>query len=338
MHTIKTILFSIIVLSSPFLLAQDIHWTMYDMSPLTLNPANTGAYEGTYRVGGIYRDQFNNISDATGFRTPSAYIDSPIARGLNRNDWVGIGAILYNDQAGSGKLSTFGSFASVAYHKSLNTKATTQLTFGLQVGVIQRRFDPFSNGITFEDEILAGGQITSPDRDLIEDNKPFFDVNAGIALNSKLNDNIYARVGIAANHIIQPKYNLLSSHEEKLPMRIAAHGTLNFRFLESWHFTPSFLFNNFQKLNLGVFQSTIGYQFSDHLICSVGLGYRLDDAIAPILRVDYKYFRFGVSYDMTISELSDINNNQGGFEIGVSYIIRKYKSTEVRPILFCPHF
>ena len=66
MKFIKTLLFFLTVFFCQDIVAQDIHWTMYDMSPLTLNPANTGAYEGTFRIGGIYRDQYNSISNATG--------------------------------------------------------------------------------------------------------------------------------------------------------------------------------------------------------------------------------------------------------------------------------
>ena len=40
--------------------AQDIHFSQYYASPLTLNPALTGKFNGLWRVTGIYRDQFRN--------------------------------------------------------------------------------------------------------------------------------------------------------------------------------------------------------------------------------------------------------------------------------------
>ena len=39
------------------LLAQDIHYSQYYASPLTLNPALTGKFNGYYRATAIYRDQ-----------------------------------------------------------------------------------------------------------------------------------------------------------------------------------------------------------------------------------------------------------------------------------------
>lgn len=55
------------------LCGQDIHFTMYNMSPMTLNPAMAGKFEGTFRIGGIYRDQWASVI-ANQFRTPSAWL------------------------------------------------------------------------------------------------------------------------------------------------------------------------------------------------------------------------------------------------------------------------
>ena len=38
--------------------AQDIHFSQWMFSPLNLNPGETGAYEGDYRVVGNYRSQW----------------------------------------------------------------------------------------------------------------------------------------------------------------------------------------------------------------------------------------------------------------------------------------
>lgn len=43
--------------------AQDKHFTQFYASPLTLNPALTGAMDGSYRIGAIYRDQWRQVLD-----------------------------------------------------------------------------------------------------------------------------------------------------------------------------------------------------------------------------------------------------------------------------------
>ena len=46
----------------------DPHFTQYYVYPAWLNPALTGAFDGQYRVSGIYRSQWGNISSP--FTTP----------------------------------------------------------------------------------------------------------------------------------------------------------------------------------------------------------------------------------------------------------------------------
>lgn len=338
MKLIKFLLFSFSIFLLPSLDAQEIHWTMYDMSPLTVNPANTGAYEGSYRVGGIYRDQFNSISDATGFQTPSFYIDALVDKGLDRDDWIGIGWVLYNDKIGSGQLTTLGTYASVAYHRTLNEKGTMRLSFGLQGGMVQRRIDPNAGGLTFEDELLSGGSGNSPNRDIIMGDRRFMDLGTGLTLTGRLNENTAGRFGVAIKHVNQPEYNLISGKSEKLPMRITAHSTFDLTISDKWSLLPGFLINSFENMNETVLQALVGYQFSEQLAFDFGAAYRISDAFAPILRVDYKDFRIGLSYDITVSELSDINNYRGSFEIGVWYTGRTTKKLEAKPVIFCPHF
>lgn len=43
--------------------AQDIHFSLFDLNPLTLNPANTGMMEGDWRLANSYRTQWRAIGD-----------------------------------------------------------------------------------------------------------------------------------------------------------------------------------------------------------------------------------------------------------------------------------
>ena len=108
-------------LFSSVILSQDIHFSQFNFSPLTLNPALTGSYEGTARIGGIYRDQWRTDL-ANPYKTPSFYIDAPIIKGLRAIDWVGVGMTVVSDEAGSTELKTGGSYLSAAYHLALDDK------------------------------------------------------------------------------------------------------------------------------------------------------------------------------------------------------------------------
>ena len=70
--------------------SQDLHFTQFQFAPLTVNPALAGAYYGSYRIGGIYRDQFRSVA-TNAFQTIDFHVDSPIMRGFRDQDWIGVG-------------------------------------------------------------------------------------------------------------------------------------------------------------------------------------------------------------------------------------------------------
>ncbi|MCB0576411.1 MAG: type IX secretion system membrane protein PorP/SprF, partial [Saprospiraceae bacterium] len=72
MHVRKLLFLFTLVLLVSNLSAQDIHFTQFYMSPLTTNPAMSGKFEGTVRIGGIYRGQWASVlSGSDSYKTPS---------------------------------------------------------------------------------------------------------------------------------------------------------------------------------------------------------------------------------------------------------------------------
>src|SRR5688572_14176389 len=103
--------------------AQDIHFTQFYASPLTLNPALTGKMNGDYRIAGIYRSQWRSITSDpsfTPFATPAASFDIPFAFGRKKNNAIGAGLQLVNDMTNNKRLNNLQIQASVAYHKALD--------------------------------------------------------------------------------------------------------------------------------------------------------------------------------------------------------------------------
>ena len=60
--------------------------------------------------------------------------------------------------------------------------------------------------------------------------------------------------------------------------------------------------------------------------------------LLTILAIQYDRLRAGISYDINISDLNNISNNQGGFELAVSYIARIFSEPKSKPVIFCPRF
>ena len=98
MKTLQTLLLFLIISSG--LRAQDPHFSQFFSSPLTLNPAYTGKFDGNFRVAGNYRNQWPTINNA--FTTATASFDMPIMTNrLPEFDTWGVGILALNDQSGN---------------------------------------------------------------------------------------------------------------------------------------------------------------------------------------------------------------------------------------------
>lgn len=114
-----------------FVKAQDPHFSQFFSSPLTLNPALTGKFDGTLRVAGNYRNQwpaFNNV-----FTTSTASIDFAILqKNIPYNDTWGVGIIALTDKAAGGILTNNYAGISTSYHKALDEDGFSQIGAGFQ--------------------------------------------------------------------------------------------------------------------------------------------------------------------------------------------------------------
>src|SRR3979411_2866807 len=110
--------------------AQDPGFSQFFASPLTLNPALTGKFNGVVRVAGNYRNQWPSINNA--FITSTISVDAPIFRKqLPENDTWGLGLMAMTDKTASGALNSNYISLSTAYHKSLDEDGYHQLGVGL---------------------------------------------------------------------------------------------------------------------------------------------------------------------------------------------------------------
>jgi hypothetical protein len=64
----------------------------------------------------------------------------------------------------------------------------------------------------------------------------------------------------------------------------------------------------------------------------------LNDAIIPVLKVDYRPFAFSLSYDVNISTLRSSSYGRGGFELGVSYAGFTDRDNSTLNAVVCPKF
>lgn len=318
--------------------AQDIHYSQYHLSPLTTNPALTGAYEGTFRIGGLYREQWGSILENQ-FQTPSIYLDAPIIRGFGKNDWVGIGIHVLNDRAGTAALTNLTTMASLAYHLGIGKKANTYLSIGAQGGYVQKRLD--QSKLIFKDQFVDGVLVNNNSQDLSNisaDNVAYPDFQLGAVLNSYITSKFNVYLGFSAFHITSPEDAFMVDNQ--LATRMQTHGGMNIDLSSKATLSPRILFQTQAGATETVPQLMLGYHLNPEKTTTfnIGAGYRVGDAVIPMVGLDFKGFKVGVAYDVNISDLSSSTNNRGGWEIAAAYTAKVYKNPVVKPVLFCPRF
>ncbi len=356
MRLTKTILLLVVMLGGiGHLQSQDLHNTLFYMNPLHMNPAFSGAYEGTFRIGGIYRDQARTAIGRSAYSTPTIFVDAPILM-IGKRHWIGVGFLAFQDQAGDGQLATTAGQLSGAFHLALDKKSKNIVTLGVQWGKVGRRIKNLDGykpgdllaqeqlnmpGASTEDLIFQGGGGGTPGPGNNSDKKKdFSDVNLGLLFKSKASKTTDYNFGVSARHITTPAndYNFGGSSID-LNMRLIAHAQLNTALNDKWTLNPEVYFSNISPARQ--FQAHIwtGYWLkpAENIKLNGGLGYRVGDSAQLLLGLDYKDFKVALGYDFTLSALSEANSHQGGFEIAAYYTGKIYKKPNVKPVILCPH-
>jgi type IX secretion system PorP/SprF family membrane protein len=311
----------------------DVHFTQNHLTPVTLNPALTGAFYGTVRVGGLYRDQWSSFL-TNQFTTTSVFADVPLLTGFKENDWIGVGISIYSDEAGAIGLRHNSMKASIAYHLALDDDGFSLLSFGIQGGFGQRSLKDINNPLLrFEEEILNNGAQAMERNRLMEDGQSFFDIGAGVAFSTVLSDNSDFNLGLSAAHFTAPEISLLGDRE-KISLRMAGHAKLNLDLSSKITVSPAVYFQSMAGSTELQLQGILGYLIDPvkDITLNLGLGYRLSDALQFMVGVDYGDLRAGIAYDLTNSEL----NPTSAFELAVTYIFKIYAKPNIKPAVLCP--
>jgi type IX secretion system PorP/SprF family membrane protein len=320
-------------------ISQDPNFSQFFASPLTLNPALTGKFDGTFRVAGNYRNQWPTINNA--FETKTASIDFGILKNrLAEIDQLGVGVMGFTDRAGDGVLVTNSAAVSLAYHKGLDENGYHQIGAGFQAGYVNKRLDVTK--VYFEDELTPLGFVPGTTSEFFahkQINVSYVDINAGILYNGTTNgyNNFY--IGASMYHINRPKesfqggeYLLASRTTFQAGGRIPI-GTHNFIHVAANHSMQAKAHNTMVG---GAFSYNINQSDIDPVNVYLGSWYRFNDAAIPYMGLEFKGLHIGASYDANTSSLKPASNSRGGIEISLIYI--KQPSDPDAKKLNCPRF
>lgn len=319
--------------------AQDPNFSQFFASPLTLNPALTGKFNGTMRIAGNYRNQWPTINNA--FRTATISADFGIlANRIPEFDQFGVGIMGMYDINGSGVMKNSYISGSLAYHKNIDENGRHQLGVGFSGTYAQRRLDP--SKLDFEDELTSLG-FTGNTAELFASsgfvNINYADVNTGFVYNGATSDYNNFYIGVSAYHINRPKVSFQGSNFILNP-RFTIHGGGYFPVADG---TTVFVSANHQR-QAGATETLIGAavgftlngDYDNATDVYAGSWYRFGDAIIPYAGLEFGSYRFGISYDVNVSRLAAASRRRGGIELSLIWI-KKHVDPN-RKKLNCPKF
>lgn len=344
----KLYLAFIVALTSLAVQAQDVHYTQFYNSPLTLNPALTGVTPGAWRVGVHYRNQWfsgvNNGFFSSPYQTPSIFGDAPIY--LKNKDAIGVGAMVLYDNAGAGTITTITAQVSGAYIKKLGAGGKHQISAGFQFGFTQVKLNVADAHFTSQYQGNEYNAAISSNVGL-EPNRNYFGLNAGLLYYGRITQKTSVYVGGAFFNTTTPKYNLSTGQAKKdLYFRWNVEAGFDIGIGKRFHIIPSGIFmrqSSSDQLNTGL---AFGYDITQRANVTLGVYNRVNDLTSNNRQVDaailyagfeVKGFRLGASYDFTVSKFSEAGTGTGGFELSMMYV-GLGKTYDVKQILFCPRF
>ncbi len=334
----KFIQLIILVLTAFAVQAQDPHFSQFFASPLTLNPAFTGKFNGNWRLAVNHRNQWASIYNA--YNTTSASFDLPIQqKSIPENDVLGVGISGLTDASGNNALKLSYGSVSLSYHKSLDEDGYNTIGAGFQ-GTYSSMLLDFSK-LTFEDQLTQTG-FTNPSGEFlgvnpIQKNRSYLDINAGVMYSGSSNGENNYYLGFSLYHINRPVVNF-KEKDWYLTSRSTVHGGGSFPISDILDLNVSFIQQFQNKATETVLGGALAILANgdpeNPTNLFLGSWIRLGDAIIPYMGLEVGGLRFGASYDATNSALKTAASNVNSYEFSIIYT---KKPIEIKGIP-CPRF
>ncbi|MFT5015512.1 MAG: type IX secretion system PorP/SprF family membrane protein [Bdellovibrionota bacterium] len=334
--------------------AQDYHFSQFFAAPLSLNPALTGAFSGSYRVAISQRSQWGQTLETpfstTAFAADFKYYVNPKKR--RYKDAFGVGVVFASDRLAEFNYSVNQIMVGGAFHKALDPKNNQTLSLGFQLGVVQRNVS--YDQLSFEDAfdgtaIYVDGASAEA---LPANNYAFGDYQLGLNYAYSPKNKAAVFLGVAIHHFNQPEQSFYAEITQGEDVEVTQtlyrrySGYVNFRLPVGWnvelsprvyaymqgpHLVTSagsnlrFLLDesNAAALHLGAYVRGVGND----------AGYGVDSAVS-MFGIEFNSFLIGMSYDIGLNSLQTNRRHQGAFEINIAYL-GKANDDEAVP---CPKF
>lgn len=332
--------------------AQDEHFSQFFAVPMHMNPALTGAYNGTYRMTAIHRDQWNSAIESP-FRTFAAGGDTRLDFNFGKiktRDHFGVGLLFVSDRVAEIQTLTNKVSMYLAYHKRFGDKIPSYLGAGFTFGVIQRNIN--YDNLTFNDQFNQVNAFDMPTDELLPPNNVgSMDLGIGLNYYIELEDNTQYYVGFSAQHLTKPNISYFKRLQNQnpsldlsaqLPSKYVFHISMDKQLKYRWDLQPRLVYQTqgeSKQIDIG---TNLEHTFKDlntALILGMWVtgvsdldGTHLEN-ITPLVGIKKGLFIFGLSYDIHMRDTFDSTFGLNTFEFSIRFI-----GEHENDGTFCPTF
>ncbi|MCE3259263.1 MAG: hypothetical protein K0S12_904 [Bacteroidetes bacterium] len=329
-------LFSLLFLYGS-LTGQDIHFSQFDGSLLNNSPAFTGLFNGDYRVGAIYRSQWQSVP--VPYSTFSMNGEAVLKPKSLVKDMVGVGVLFNSDKAGDTRYGTTHLYFSGSYLHTANQDSSLMFSAGLNVGWCQVGFD--YDRMTFDnqfDGLQYNSSLASRER-FTWTKYNYADFNFGAAVQYRINRSLTATYALSLLHLTTPVISYQGNAVSKLDMKIGNYLRAVKVINPKMDFVGEALFNKQGKYYEVIPHTSLKYYFDrdDNKAVLGGVCWRARDAVIFRVGYTYKTMNSGIAYDINTSRFTAATNRRGAFEIFINYIIKR-EPTYTAKKRVCPVF
>ncbi len=318
----KNVLNITLLLISSFVKGQDINFTQFYEIPLLRNPALAGTYRGDFRASSTFRSQWGSVT--VPYLSQALGAEFKIGVSKNSDNYMSLGLQFTNDVAGDSKFAKTQMLPVLAFHKLLSTEKDMYLSLGFMGGPVQQRFDP--TNLRFDDQFVNGAYSpTNPTRQTFSQTQlMYIDGTVGLAFSSNFGYNSKFYLGIAYFHFTEPKVAFIKENDIRLNKKIIVNAGLSIPIndYDNLIFYADYFRHGGNSQGQGgfIYKHDLVQQDEDEaLSISAGGLLRWNDALIPLVKLDYYKLGIGLSYDINISKLYTTSQVRGGFELVLSY-------------------
>jgi type IX secretion system PorP/SprF family membrane protein len=322
--------------------AQDIHFSQFFEAPLLRNPSLAGIFSGDIRVQGVYRDQWNSVTNA--YRTGSfnAEYKMPVGRG---DDFLTVGAQVLYDRAGDIGWTKTHLMPALNYHKSLSVERNMYLSLGFMGGLVQSRIDRSKVRTNSQFDGSGFNPGLSDGETFVQPSYSYIDGSVGMSFNTSFGEEMQNSmfIGAAYHHFNRPKNSFYRDAKVELNPKWVFSTGVKLNMTDYTYFTLQGDYST-----QGSFTETIaGFLYSYKLggdpaapayTLSGGAMLRWKDAFIPVVKIDFTKFSAAFSYDINVSRLKTASQGRGGFEASINYIGFLDRNNSTRDKVLCPRF